>query len=207
MSRLVLRRPVVRQLAHDRPAHEVDEVELQDVLLRHRHATSPTRAPAAHERHPLAADRREERQAGHPADRCCRPAAASRRRCGRCRGWTCVLISGPRSPGPRPAGRAWPGVAEALVVLDLQVRELHPDARQVEGVGVRGEAAVGLDEVAADLLRVLDRLGRVGLGVAQVALGARRGPCRPARTPPGRRRRRPAPNFSSRPGRRRRPCR
>src|SRR3954452_22364726 len=43
-----------------------------------------------------------------------------------------------------------PGVAgrrEAVVVLELEVRELHPDAGDEERVGVRREAAVGLDEV------------------------------------------------------------
>src|SRR3954454_773796 len=61
-------------------------------------------------------------------------------------------------------------VAEALVVLDLQVRELHPDAGQVERVRVRREASVGLDQVAADLLRVVDRLLGGMAGVAHVGL-------------------------------------
>ena len=60
-----------------------------------------------------------------------------------------------------------------LVVLDLQVRELHPDAGQVERVGVRREAPVGVHQVAADLLRVLDRLGRRVAGVLHVRLGRR----------------------------------
>ena len=77
------------------------------------------------------------------------------------------ISAAPRSPGPRRRAARVPGCAEPLVVLDLQVRELHPGARQVERVGVRREAAVGLDEVAADLLRVLDRLGRVAAARAR----------------------------------------
>src|SRR5581483_5787687 len=84
-------------------------------------------------------------------------------------GGAVVLRCARRAPSSRatpdlpPLGRAAgvPRDGEAVVVLDLEVRELHPDAGHGERVDVRREAAVRLDEVPADLLRVLDRLRRV----------------------------------------------
>jgi hypothetical protein len=64
---LALGRIDVRHLVHDRPAHEVDEVELQDVLLGQRHVLAQPEA-RAQDRLPAAADGREQRQARHPAD-------------------------------------------------------------------------------------------------------------------------------------------
>ena len=68
-----------------------------------------------------------------------------------------------------------------LVVFQLEVRKLHPDARQVPGIDVGREAAVGIVDVADDLFKVLDgffgerfggleKLPAVGLRV--IGLGA-----------------------------------
>ena len=100
---------------------------------------------------PLAADRREERQAGHPAG-------------------DVALTCGPRSPGPRPAGARGRGSRTARSTRSPGARTA-PRSRAGGRVGVRREAAVGLHQVAADLLRVLDRLGRRVARVLQVGLG------------------------------------
>src|SRR5712691_3288628 len=64
-----------------------------------------------------------------------------------------------------------PRARQFLVILDLQVRKLRPDAGQVESVRVRREAAVRVVYVVADLFCVFDRLFREMRGLVQVGLG------------------------------------
>src|SRR5580704_11971639 len=71
-------------------------------------------------------------------------------------------------------------IKETFVIFHFEMRELDPHSGRIESVDVRGEAAIGLVEIRANLLGVGDRaigimrgLLEISLAVCRIAIGAR----------------------------------
>jgi hypothetical protein len=59
---------------------------------------------------------------------------------------------------------------ELLVILNLDVMDLEPDAGNVDGVAMRGETPVGVINVSADVPNALDHSWRINRGFVEIAI-------------------------------------